>query len=162
MPMRVYELARKLGMENRDLIPELKKMGVAVSSHSSALEEEVVQKALDKLKSKAKGAVKATDGEVGQAARPQDASHTNKSGSVKSHPAEEPAKPDKRRILIKRKKEDEPADAVSFTPGEADVAPPPMSTGHYAPAASPVHQAGGEAVPARPSESLPHHEPAAL
>ena len=54
--MRVYELAKKLGMENRELIPELKKMGVPVASHSSALDDDTVQKALDKLSPKAKGA----------------------------------------------------------------------------------------------------------
>ena len=55
MAMRVYELAKKLGMENRVLIPELKKMGASVSSHSSTLDDEIVQKALDKLASKSKG-----------------------------------------------------------------------------------------------------------
>ncbi|HWG95869.1 MAG TPA: translation initiation factor IF-2 N-terminal domain-containing protein, partial [Nitrospira sp.] len=50
--MRVYELAKKLGMENRVLIPELKKMGASVSSHSSTLDDEIVQRALDKLGSK--------------------------------------------------------------------------------------------------------------
>ncbi len=47
--MRVYELAKKLGMENRALIPELKRLGISVASHSSALDDEAVQKALDKL-----------------------------------------------------------------------------------------------------------------
>ncbi|MBS0172372.1 MAG: translation initiation factor IF-2 N-terminal domain-containing protein, partial [Nitrospira sp.] len=28
--MRVYELAKKLGMENRELIPELKRLGIPV------------------------------------------------------------------------------------------------------------------------------------
>ena len=44
MAMRVYELAKKLGMENRVLIPELKKMGVSVTSHSSAIDDEIVEK----------------------------------------------------------------------------------------------------------------------
>ena len=56
--MRVYELAKQLGMENRDLIPELKRMGISVASHSSALEEESVQKALAKLGPKSKATVK--------------------------------------------------------------------------------------------------------
>jgi len=37
--MRVYELAKQLGLENRDLLPELKRMGVAVASHSSTLDD---------------------------------------------------------------------------------------------------------------------------
>ena len=52
MAMRVYELAKKLGMENRVLIPELKKLGVSVSSQSNTIEEEIVQKAMDKLAAK--------------------------------------------------------------------------------------------------------------
>ena len=51
--MRVYALAKQLGMENRDLIPELKRMGITVASHSSALDDDVVQKALEKLGPKA-------------------------------------------------------------------------------------------------------------
>ena len=47
--MRVYELAKKLGMENKALLPELKKMGVSVASHSSALDDDVVQKVLEKF-----------------------------------------------------------------------------------------------------------------
>ena len=51
--MRVYELAKKLGMENRALIPELKRLGISVASHSSALDDAAVQKALDHLTPKA-------------------------------------------------------------------------------------------------------------
>src|SRR2546425_13079999 len=57
--MRVHELAKKLGMENRDLIPELKRLGIAASSHSSALDDVAVQKVLQKLTPKAKPAPKA-------------------------------------------------------------------------------------------------------
>ena len=52
--MRVYELAKKLGMENRDLIPELKRLGIAVASHSSALDDDAVRMALEKLEPKNK------------------------------------------------------------------------------------------------------------
>ena len=52
--MRVYELAKQLGMENRDLIPELKRMGITVASHSSVLDDDVVQKVLEKLGPKLK------------------------------------------------------------------------------------------------------------
>jgi translation initiation factor IF-2 len=111
MAMRVYELAKKLGMENRVLIPELKKMGVSVSSHSSTLEDEIVQKVLDKLASKSKGQGTGIDGELG-AKLAEPASH-GKAMAARSHVVEEPPKPDKRRILIKRKKEDEPIEAIS-------------------------------------------------
>ena len=37
---RVYELAKELGMENKELIARLEKIGIAVKSHSSTLEDE--------------------------------------------------------------------------------------------------------------------------
>jgi translation initiation factor IF-2 len=114
--MRVYELAKQLGMENRELIPELKRMGVAVASHSSALEDDVVQKALEKLGSKAKTAAKAT-GKEADAGRGKVVTGA-KAGSAQAAPVvEDASKSDKRRILIKRKRDDEPpAEAVASQP----------------------------------------------
>ena len=62
--MRVYALAKQLGMENRDLIPELKRMGITVASHSSVLDDDVVQKVLEKLGPKLKAHGKTTGGAV--------------------------------------------------------------------------------------------------
>ncbi|MGC4097584.1 MAG: translation initiation factor IF-2 [Nitrospira sp.] len=114
MAMRVYELAKKLGIENRVLIPELKKMGVSVSSHSSTLDDEIVQKALDKLASKSKGHGAGLDAEHGT--KPAENASHGRTMSARSHVVEEPPKPDKRRILIKRKKEDEPIEAIASAP----------------------------------------------
>ncbi|TAJ30292.1 MAG: translation initiation factor IF-2 [Nitrospirae bacterium] len=130
--MRVYELAKQLGMENRDLIPELKRLGIAVASHSSALDEEAVQKALHKLMPKAKtesGAVATHEGknapgvrkgaahgreakpaasEPGREAVRGAAKTTQKSASVAT---EEPAKLEKKRVLFKRKKTEDEIEA---------------------------------------------------
>lgn len=142
--MRVYELAKKLGMENKDLIPELKKMGVPVASHSSALDDDTVQKALEKLSPKAKGAAKASgkasgDDVVGKTRDTEvkhEGGHGAKASASKAAIVEEPAKADKRRILIKRKKEDEPVEASVPVPlplSETEAAPVAA-----APAAPPV------------------------
>ncbi|HKP00349.1 MAG TPA: translation initiation factor IF-2 [Nitrospiraceae bacterium] len=160
--MRVYALAKQLGMENRDLIPELKRMGITVASHSSALDDDVVQKVLEKLGPKLKAHGKTT-GETAEA----DAGRGERSkiGSAPEHPtgtrvgsfpatltAEEPAKSDKRRILIKRKRPDElPADealsipavesaGASGSPGDTVVvSPPPVVHPHTgAPPVAPV------------------------
>ncbi|ALA60857.1 translation initiation factor IF-2 [Nitrospira moscoviensis] len=146
--MRVYELAKKLGMENRDLIPELKKMGVSVASHSSALDEDVVQKVMEKLAPRTKGAGKSAD----------ESSHGLRAAGKGA--VEEPSKPDKRRILIKRKKEDEPAESAVIVPtGEIEAAAP-APAGLHAPAA-PVHQPqAGEPTHMQPAEPLVHREPA--
>ncbi len=114
MAMRVYELAKKLGMENRVLIPELKKMGVPITSHSSTLDDEIVQKVMDKFASKSKGPSSAAEEDLPSKST-QDAIR-GKGTATKGHLVEESPKPDKRRILIKRKKEDEPTEVVSVAP----------------------------------------------
>jgi len=127
MAMRVYELAKKLGMENRVLIPELKKLGVSVSSHSSTLEEDIVQKVLDKLAAKSTSQGTGIEREVGAKL----AEHTSRGKTVgaKGPVVEEPLKPDKRRILIKRKKEDEPIEAIlSASIGETERSAQPESS----------------------------------
>jgi translation initiation factor IF-2 len=41
---RVYELAKEMGLENRELISRLEKIGIAVKSHSSTLEDEDMER----------------------------------------------------------------------------------------------------------------------
>lgn len=129
--MRVYELAKQLGMENRELIPELKRLGISVSSHSSALDDEAVQKVLEKLgpnhKMETKVGMKAGAGESGRTERLKQseagAHRPTSARAAGTHPAaatEEP-KPDKRRILIKRKRADE---------AQAEEPPPPSGSEH--------------------------------
>ncbi|TKB65651.1 MAG: translation initiation factor IF-2, partial [Nitrospira sp.] len=111
--MRVYVLAKQLGMENRDLIPELKRMGITVASHSSVLDDDVVQKVLEKLGPKLKATGRAAETDAGRGERSKvgttsDHASGAKAGSSQAAPtAEEPAKSDKRRILIKRKRADD-------------------------------------------------------
>jgi translation initiation factor IF-2 len=122
--MRVYELAKKLGMENRALIPELKRLGISVASHSSALDDAAVQKALDQLTPKAGSGQKGLMGSDGDqkrnatskaASSAREAKASGREEEVKSTfggkssmtAVEEAPKVDKKRILIKRKKSDE-------------------------------------------------------
>ncbi|MBM4128203.1 MAG: translation initiation factor IF-2 [Nitrospira sp.] len=129
--MRVYELAKKLGMENKALLPELKKMGVSVASHSSALDDDVVHKVLEKFLPNVKAEQKTGEKQSEQGVKVPDTAHA-KAGAMKSPVIESPAKPDKRRILIKRKKEDEPADVV--IPAPISEIEPPSVAPHPAPA----------------------------
>ena len=125
--MRVYALAKQLGMENRDLIPELKRMGITVASHSSALDDEVVQKVLEKLgpklNARGKTAGRAAEVDAGRGERskvgtPFDHATGTKPGSIQAaQAAEESSKSDKRRILIKRKRADDvPAEEAASLP----------------------------------------------
>jgi translation initiation factor IF-2 len=135
MGMRVYELTKKLGMENKTLLSELKKMGVSAASHSSALEDDIVQKVLDKFLPTSKGDGKTGGGQAEQGARMAHDMEHAKAGAAKNWIIEQSAKPDKRRILIKRKKEDEPSGPISPAPtveSESIVmvpppAPPPIA-----------------------------------
>ena len=113
--MRVYELAKKLGKESRILIAELGKLGIAVSSHSNALSEEDVQKALKALSGKAAlqpATRKKATGSLkpGKAAKKPSASPAKGRGQAareKEKAAEEEIrKPEKKHILIKRRKEE--------------------------------------------------------
>jgi len=49
---RVYELAKELGLENKDLIAHLERIGISVKSHSSSLEDEEVERIKDELLAK--------------------------------------------------------------------------------------------------------------
>lgn len=45
---RVFEIAKELGYQNRDLIEKLQKLGIEVKSHSSTVDEDEVRRALRK------------------------------------------------------------------------------------------------------------------
>jgi len=50
MGVRVYELARKLGISSKDLVHELTKQGIDVKSHMSSIDEETAELVLSLLK----------------------------------------------------------------------------------------------------------------
>lgn len=147
--MRVYELAKQLGMENRELIPELKRLGIPVASHSSALDDDSVRVAIEKLSSRAR-AGEASAGHEGK-----------KAGRAKEHGAahalvhEEPPKPDKKRILIKKKKEEGAEEAAApLAAAEAVFAPAAPQGAEAAPVASPVVSAPEVAEVVSPEPAL--------
>ena len=170
--MRVYELAKQLGMENRDLIPELKRLGITVASHSSALEPDAVQKVLEKLGPKHKSSMKGTP-EAGRIERHKDAEgpghHPPGAKGAGSHAAPEEAKPDKRRILIKRKRVDEPTSEEPAPLGHEPLAAHPAEAGPVAatstlhpPVESPVvhHEVHAPSSPTATVEPPPVAKPA--
>ena len=141
--MRVYELAKKLGMENRALIPELKRLGISVASHSSALDDAAVQKALDQLVPKAgvgqkglmgsdgdqkkssTGGKAAISGRESKASGREEEAKSAFGGKASMAAVEEVPKADKKRILIKRKKSDEEIESEAIV-AQAPVLEPPM------------------------------------
>ena len=167
--MRVYELAKKLGMENRALIPELKRLGITVASHSSTLDDDAVHKALEKLmpeghalnmtgtdenarKTPKKGS--APDSRVKSSGSESESRDGGKGFGSRAATAviEEPPKLDKKRILFKRKKTDEDA-ATSIMPAGA---PPSETIPSHAPVsrdASRPPAAGGVTHPGLEQEA---------
>jgi translation initiation factor IF-2 len=136
--MRVYELAKQLGMENRELIPELKRLGIPVASHSSALDDDSVRVVLEKLGSKARSGEAVSGGHEGKKmVRPsKEPGASHERGHAAAH--EEPPKPDKKRILIKKKREEGAEDvAASLAAAEAAFAPV-VPAGSEASAVAPV------------------------
>ncbi|MBA2487611.1 MAG: translation initiation factor IF-2 [Nitrospira sp.] len=153
--MRVYELAKQLGMENRELIPELKRLGIPVASHSSALDEDSVRIVLEKV------SVKARAGESGSGGHGvKKALRTSKESGASHERAhavthEEPQKPDKKRILIKKKKEEgveESAAPLAAAESAFAISPhaasPGVDAANMAPSAGPA----GDAIATDPSE----------
>lgn len=113
--MRVHEIAKKLGMESRLVIPELVRLGIQVTSHSNTVEDDAARWAMDVLQGKAdapKGAplvesVARTVGakKTGGRLPKKDGSASGK--TVADATMSEPKKPEKKHILIKRKKTEE-------------------------------------------------------
>ncbi len=118
--MRVHELAKKLGMESRLLIPELVRLGIQVTTHSNTLDDDTAKWAMDVIQGKISPTSK----------RPREAGAQKSGGdkpiSTRGKKAtgkaaaeaspEEPKKPSKKHILIKKKKTEEEvaAEAAEF------------------------------------------------
>lgn len=135
--MRVHELAKKLGVESRKLIPELVRLGIEVTSHSNALDEADVQKATRALQGKHEDVhpsiskssrsqvreKKSPSKTLSRATKSRDSHKGTGRGSSVAE-VEAPPKPEKKRILFKRKKEEEvPVSEPPVIPSEMETAP---------------------------------------
>ncbi|MFM8541190.1 MAG: translation initiation factor IF-2 [Nitrospira sp.] len=128
---RVHDLAKQLGMESKALLADLKKLGIAVKSHSSTLDDDTVQTVTKKLG----GAQPAAQGATKPAAKK--AAVVTRDGKPAPASVEDPPKADKKRLLFKKKKDDELV-------AEPETAPQPMSPMHPAP--QPVVEPEGPAA----------------
>lgn len=144
---RVHDLAKKLGMESKALLAELKRLGIAAKSHSSTLDDDAVRTVLAKLDKDAPASKTPAKTEAGKALVKKGAT-PKKDAAAKSAPAEESPKADKKRLLFKKKKEDEATD-------ESLAAPSPMTPIHPS---GPAHDSATVAVPA----AEPVHAPPSL
>ena len=158
--MRVYELAKQLGMENRELIPELKRLGIPVASHSSALDEDSVRIVLERVGPKVRSGEGGASGHESKkglrSSKEPGASHER--GHAVMH--EEPQKPDKKRILIKKKREEGAEDALApLAAAEAAFAAAhPAVSSTDVPVAGPAGDQGDEIVATTPAEPVTSEE----
>ncbi len=67
--IRIYELAKKLGVANKIILIELSNLGIGGKTHSSNLEPEIARKIEDVLLKKKGGTVKEHPGGVGKTSR---------------------------------------------------------------------------------------------
>ena len=94
---RVHELAKELGLQNRDLINRLQKAGFDVKSHSSTVDEDDARRAVKKGDGGAQRAAKNGD------QRPKAASKVIRrraKGAAKSEPAAAESKP---QVIVRRR-----------------------------------------------------------
>ena len=165
--MRVYELAKKLGMESRALIPELVRLGIEVTSHSNTLGDDDVKKALTALSGHT--TFPSEKKESGQSARRSPT--LQKSGKRKStrtgkareeREEEEAPKPEKKHILIKRKREEVEPVALDLDSPALETDLPPEDTHEVEQETSPLSvesenpeiAAVAEALSASPEEPV--------
>ena len=90
---RVHDLAKQLEIESKELLAELKKLGIAAKSHSSTLDDDAVETVLAKL-GKGRPAAKADAKSTAKTSARKDAAAKSAPASV-----EEPPKPDKKRLF---------------------------------------------------------------
>jgi translation initiation factor IF-2 len=150
--MRVFELAKQLGITSKDLIGELKGLGVTVANHMAALEDEAVSQVQRKLeKGKKEGVKPAAPSLLKRKATAIRAAATPKPAPA----APEHPKSEKKMILVKRRQA-EPTlgpDLLPLKP-EEELAPIDELIEHkpaaadIAPVTPPVHE---QVVPPPPS-----------
>src|SRR2546425_4696223 len=139
--MRVFELAKQLGITSKDLIGDLKGIGVTVSNHMAALEDDTVAKILAKAKGKAqKPASLVKLPKTVEAVKPgrpleEKPDKPDKADKEKVRiaalkakktppPVAEPPKAEKKMILVKRRQARQPRWAM-VRPSSRSKSPPP-------------------------------------
>jgi translation initiation factor IF-2 len=172
--MRVFELAKQLGIASKDLISDLKGIGVTVSNHMATLEDDTVAKILAKAAGKAKKPAAAAlvkppkPAEAAKPAKPLEGKpdKPEKADKERGHiaapkakktppPVVEPPKAEKKMILVKRRPSETLAvgDVAPLKPVEELAAisagPTDLSKVAAPPPSGPVH-AEPSSHPARP------------
>ncbi|NPU86077.1 MAG: translation initiation factor IF-2 [Syntrophaceae bacterium] len=140
---RVYELAKELGLDNKELISRLEKIGVIVKSHSSTLEEADLERIQRELlapepREMVEQRIKST---VIRRRAIRTAADEEKPGEAEEAPAEAAAEEEPAVPAPEPPETEQPVDAVSV------VSPPEPFAQEAEPAAEPVPVAAETAAP---------------
>jgi translation initiation factor IF-2 len=164
MKKRVYELAKELGMSNKELVDWLAAHGYdEIKSHSSSLEDGQAQAVTDKVlaerRPKAAAPTATSPGFVvrRRVAAPPPAAVEHPHPSVEAEPAEKPAEPAHQPIVAVVPSEPEAVPAPSETP--APVRPPPPAPETPPAIAAQATEPVAPSVPAAPVTPPPAPEP---
>jgi translation initiation factor IF-2 len=152
---RVYELAKELGIENKELIARLEKLGVTVKSHSSSLEDSDVERLKRDL----------------HAAEPHEVEEKRIKSTVIRRRAvrpvveeEQPEVPEvegvKAAVEPPKKEKPEPREPAPAIPVKPEKAAPAPAAGKEAPlpaapSGEPVIEVKKEEIPQKPEETTP-------
>ncbi len=102
MSKRVYEIARELELESKDVIDRLKEAGVVVKSHSSSVEDPVYERVFGEGSGTENGRTEAQEAEAREARA--EAERSGHSATVAAAPAEEPVSAPPRKKEKKRRR----------------------------------------------------------
>jgi translation initiation factor IF-2 len=105
--LRIYELAKKLGVSNKEIIAELSKLGISVKTHASSIESENAKKIEGIIKGKQKPREKAEPGiqPAGKKAVPAKKEKVEKKAEPKKEIKKEAREKPKEEIKEKAKEE---------------------------------------------------------
>ena len=135
MSKRVYEIARELDLQSKEVISRLKEAGVEVKSHSSSVEDPVYERVF--------GANAENGRSEAQEAEAQEArAEAERSGHVAAAPAEEPVSAPQPRKERKRRRVVIDASATNRAPRPAAVQAAPKET-ERAPVEEKPQETGG-------------------
>ena len=149
--IRVYELATRMGLENKEIVEKLHQAGIDVKGHMSSLEEEVAAKFEEKFAAKAEGdsAEEGVEVKVKEERISSGLIRRRRKTVAKEEPAPEP---------VEEEVAEEAAPAVEETP-EPEVKKA-ASAKKTAPEKVPVEEASVEAKEAPETEEAPVAEEA--
>jgi translation initiation factor IF-2 len=153
---RVHELAKELGLENKELITRLEGLGITVKSHASSLEDHEIERVREDLQATSprqivEERIKTTVIRRRAVRTPVEATESDETEEAKSIPASEKAAPE---IPESQKHKEEPSAKPSDAAAEAkkETAQPEMVAGQtgHGDAVTATDVASGEAAATDP------------